>query len=258
MRKTFVLMSLLSILLSACAQQTSAPALPTAAAPTAASMTEPVQAGPTKPPTTEPPTMEPSTQAAPGTAAPPASNAGSSSMSTYQLVPEESKVTYEVGETFFSQNNRFNLAVGVTPQVSGSVMLDPANPQSAEIGEIQVDISQFKSDSGRRDNLIRGRFLESSTYPVAVFKPTAIGGLPDSYTEGQDISFKVTGDLTVKQTTKPVTFDVTAKLENSTLTGTATTTILLSDFGVGPIELAGMLKTEDQAKLTLEFVAKPS
>ena len=78
-----------------------------------------------------------------------------------------------------------------------------------------------------------------------------------TYTEGQPISFTMTGDLTVKETTKPVTFEVTATLQAGVLTGTATTTILLSDFAVGPIEIAGMLGTEDEAKLTLAFVARP-
>ena len=178
------------------------------------------------------------------------------SRTTYKIVPGESSVTYEVGETFFNQNNRFNLAVGVTQQVSGEIQLDPAVPSSAEIGEIQVDISQFQSDSGRRDNAIQGRWLESATYPLAVFKPTSLEGLPETYTEGEQISFKVTGDLTVKQMTQPAAFQVTASLSNGTLSGSATTTILLSQFGVGPIMIAGMLGTEDEAKLTLQFVAR--
>ena len=67
----------------------------------------------------------------------------------------------------------------------------------------------------------------------------------------------MTGDLTVKETTRPVTFDVTASLQGDTLTGRAETTILMSDFGVGPISILGVLTTEDQAKLILEFVARP-
>ena len=87
--------------------------------------------------------------------------------------------------------------------------------------------------------------------------PTNIDGLPDSYTPGQELTFKVTGDLQIKETTKPVTFDVTAKVDNSQLTGTASTNILMSDFGVGPIQLAGILGTEDQVKLDMNFTAQP-
>ena len=253
MRMTTMNVSMLFILLTACAQQTAAPR-ETADMPAAVRTTEVVQVEPTDAPTEAPPTT-----AAPVQPTEPAETESAipmTGLTTYQIVTGESTVTYEVGETFF-ENNRFNLAVGVTPQVSGAVMLDPVNPQSATVSEIQVDISLFQSDSSRRDNFIRGRFLESSTYPLAVFKPTSILGLPAAYTEGQEISFQVTGDLTVKQTTKPATFDVMAKLGDGTLSGTATTTILLSNFDVGPITLAGMLQTEDEVKLTLNFVARP-
>ena len=196
-------------------------------------------------------------QAAPSEAPTAAVEAPAGGPVTYKIVPGESTVTYEVGETFFNQNNRFNLAVGVTSQVAGDIQLDVANPQGAQVGPIAIDISQFQSDSGRRDERIRQQWLESASYPTATFTPTSIDGLPATYTEGQPISFTMTGDLTVKQTTKPVTFEVTAILQAGVLTGTATTTILLSDFAVGPIEIAGMLGTEDEAKLTLAFVARP-
>lgn len=262
MRKVIaMLLVIMVLLLSACGSAatpaaekpavTAAPAEPAAPAQPAETAAVPTEPAPTQPPApAEPTKAEPTAEAVQ-----PAAPAGSATV--YHIVPGESQVSYEVGEVFFSQNNRYNLAIGVTTQVQGDVTLDSANPAASQIGPIQIDISQFTSDSGRRDNVIRDRWLESGAYPMATFTPTAIEGLPATYTEGQEITFKVTGDLTVKQVTKPVTFDVTAKLQGGVLTGTATTTILLSDFGVGPIEIGGMLKTEDQAKLTLAFVARP-
>ena len=242
MRKFSLFLVALALMVAACsgtaetpAQLTEAPAATEAPAqPTEAPQAAPTEAAPT----------EPSAPAAGG-------------LVIYKIVPGESTVTYEVGETFFNENNRFNLAVGVTDQVSGQVQLDAANPQNAQVGPITVDVSQFRSDSSRRDNRIRQQGLESSLYPMAIFTPTSIEGLPATYTEGQPLTFKMTGDLTIKETTIPVTFDVTATLQGGTLTGAATTTIKLSDFGAGPIEIAGMLGTEDAAKLTLAFVARP-
>lgn len=181
----------------------------------------------------------------------------SSAVSSYQIVPGESKVEYQVGETFFNQSNRFNLAVGVTTQITGSIQVDAAAPQNSIIGRIGVNISQFKSDSARRDGVIRDRFLESGKFPLAIFMPTRIENLPTHYGAGEEITFRVTGDLTVRQVTRPATFDVRAKLANESLTGSATTTILMSDYGVGPIQLAGILGTEDQVKLIFTFVARP-
>lgn len=174
----------------------------------------------------------------------------------FNIVSGESLVSYEVGETFFNQNNRFNVAIGTTTQLSGKITLDPAKPQNASVGTIEVDISQFQSDSNRRDNTIRDRFLESGRFPIATFVPTQIEGLPESYNEGQPLNLKVSGDLTIHEVTKPATFDVQVTLANNELRGTASTTILMSDFGVGPIEMAGILGTEDQVKINMEFVAR--
>ncbi len=142
-------------------------------------------------------------------------------------------VTYEVGETFINQDNRFQVAVGVTSNINGEIIANPANPPLSQIGTITIDISEFKSDSNRRDGAIRGQWLESGKYPIATFVPTEVTNLPDTYVPGEAYTFSVTGDLTVRETTKPVTFDVTASFAENSLTGSATTTILMSDFGVG-------------------------
>lgn len=173
----------------------------------------------------------------------------------FTIIPRESTVTYEVGEVFLNQGNAFNLAVGVTPAVSGEILVDRENPQNSSVGVVTVDISQFTSDSQRRDNAIRERFLQSAQFPNAVFNPTGIQGLPGSYQEGEQISFQVTGDLTVRDVTRPVTFDVTLVGEGDMMTGEATTMILMSDFGFGPISIAGILNTEDEVNVKFEFVA---
>ena len=174
----------------------------------------------------------------------------------FTIVPGESEVSYEVGETILNQDNRFNVAIGITPEVNGEVFVDRNNPQNSAIGPISVDISQFTSDSARRDSTIRERFLESAIFPNAVFTPQEIQGLPETYPEGDQISFQVSGDLTVRNVTRPVTFDVLFSGEGDTMTGEATTVILLSDFEVGPISIAGILNTEDEVKLTFRFVAR--
>ncbi|WP_299029707.1 YceI family protein [uncultured Thermanaerothrix sp.] len=200
---------------------------------------------------TEPP---PATATAP---VPTAAAAGRANSVIFRIVPGESQASYEVGETFFNQNNRFNIAVGVTTAIEGQIEANLADPPASRLGPITVDVSQLRSDSSRRDNYLRNNALESARYPLVTFTPTAVEGLPTAYVEGQDYTFRVRGDLTVRQTTRPVTFAVTARLEGQTLSGTATTTILMSDFGIGPIDLVGILRTEDAVKLTLTFTARP-
>lgn len=256
----FVVMIALALFAAACS---SAPSAVTQAPV----LTEPV-AVPTDPPTSPPTTEAPAeveTETIAPTAADPAVPAASSATPAavgssagavvYRIVPGESNVSYEVGETFLDQN-RFGVAIGVTTEVNGEITLDSANPQATQVGEITVDISRLTSDSPRRDSAIRDRFLVSSQFPIATFVTTSIDGLPATYTEGQDVTFTMTGDLTIQQTTRPVTFDVTARVQDGALTGVAVSTIKMSDFGVGPINMA-ILRTEDDVKLTVNFVARP-
>jgi predicted lipoprotein with Yx(FWY)xxD motif len=174
----------------------------------------------------------------------------------FSIIPGESQISYEVGETFLG-DNRFATAIGITPQVTGTIMGDLTDPRSVVLGPIEVDISQFKSDSERRDNKIREDFLESTQFPLAIFKPTTIEGMPGEYVQGDPVTLSITGDLTIKEATQPVTFEVTTQLDDAELIGEATTTILMSDFGVGPISILGFLETEDEVLLTFNFVARP-
>jgi polyisoprenoid-binding protein YceI len=260
MRKTILFMIAIAMLLAACSSQ---PSTQSPLATTAEMQTAPAQAS--EPTSAQPsPTTVAATTEAPSVATLPPITEQSTPLQpagaglvVYKIVPGESQLQYEANETFLNENNRFNTAVGVTPQVEGEIRIDQAAPQNSSIGTITADISQFKSDSGRRDNAIRQRFLESSIYPTVTFVPTSIEGLPETYQEGQEIPIKISGDLTIRDVTKPVTFDAVVKITSNQLTGQATTSILMSDFGFGPISIAGILNTEDQVKVTLTFVARP-
>ncbi len=182
---------------------------------------------------------------------------GASTAQRYVIVPTESQVQYEVEETFLREGNQLATAIGITQEIEGAITVDPENPQSSSIGVITIDISAFTSDEERRDQAIRDRWLESATYPIATFEPTEITGLPETYTAGEEISFQVTGDMTVREATNPVTFDVTAQVLEGELVGTAMTDIKMTDFGFDPPDIAGILRAEDDVRITFEFVARP-
>jgi polyisoprenoid-binding protein YceI len=247
MKKQFLIVFVFALLLAACTSQASpTPQPPTLVPPTA------TQAEPTPLPST--PTAAPEEPEPTPTAEP--SPTPAAKVVSFTIIPGESTVTYEVGEVFISDNNQFNLAVGTTAQITGEIQIDYSNPQNSVIGPVSVNIYDFSSDANRRDNYIRDNGLESSKYPLATFTPTKIEGLPESGEEGVDYPLTITGDLTIKEVTKEVTFEAVIRLEGDTLTGSATTTILMSDFGVGPISILGILNTEDVVVLTLNFVAQ--
>jgi len=174
----------------------------------------------------------------------------------YIIDPSESEASYEVGEVFL-EDNRFFTAIGVTSGVNGKIYLDLSNPLASLVSPIDVDISQFTSDSQRRDNKIRSDFLESSAYPIATFAPKQIDGLPETYNEGEMLTLQISGDLTIKEVTKSVTFEVTGMVQDGIMSGEASTIILMSDFGVGPISILGILETEDEVKINFSFAANP-
>ncbi|MEX0788094.1 MAG: YceI family protein [Anaerolineales bacterium] len=200
----------------------------------------------------------PTASAAPGSIPPIASGTDAPtpdpSVRVFHIDPSQSEVRYEVGETFFDENNRFAIAVGRTHGVSGDIFVNLERPAASRLGEIVIDVSQFTSDETRRDNFIRRSGLESARFPLARFVPTGIEGFPEELAAGEEVLFTVNGDLTVKDVTLPVDWSVTARQDADRITGTAETQILMSDFGVGPIRIS-FLMTEDAVHLVFDFVA---
>lgn len=184
--------------------------------------------------------------------------ASSGSVTVFNIVTDQSKVTFTLGEDLFGKPNT---VVGTTNQVAGQVAVDFAHPANSQIGEIRIDARSLATDSGMRDRLIRGQILQSAQdqYEFISFKPTAITGLPDTVTIGTAINFKVTGDLTIRDTTKSVTFDATVTPDSQTqISGTAKATVKRSDFGLTIPVVPSATNVTDDVQLEIDFVATTS
>jgi polyisoprenoid-binding protein YceI len=196
-------------------------------------------------------TPDPQNQVSAPTGASPAVPAGTQ---RFAIVPGQSTATYRVDETLFREGNKIQTAVGTTSAVRGEVIVNRAQPSQSRIGPVTVDISQFKSDRERRDNAIRERWLESAKYPMAQFTVTSIKGLPAAYQDGREIPVEFTGNLKVRDITRPVTWVGTIKLDGDRLTVTGNTTIKMTDFGFDPPAIL-FLKTENEALLEFRLIA---
>lgn len=183
---------------------------------------------------------------------------------TFQIVPEESEARYEADEEFFGGassaiNKLAGLveAIGRTRTINGEFQLAISGDQ-VELtgGSITVDLTTLASDDSRRDKRIRKQYLESNKFPMAEFVPTGIENFPAGAAEGQDVAFQLLGDLTVRDITQPVTFDVVANLQKNTLTGTAQTTLRMTDFGFEPPNIANILKVADEFAIVVDFTAR--
>src|SRR2546428_3082129 len=128
------------------------------------------------------------------------------SLERFVIIPTESQVAYHVGEIFF-KTHLFHVATGITRTIQGDLLIDRVNPRRSQIGPITVNISQFASDDVGRDVAIRALWLTlwlmSSRYPIATFTPTAIEGLPDTYVQGRAVAVRITGNLRIRQVTRP-------------------------------------------------------
>ncbi len=246
------------VLVAALASACGAPSAPAAA-------TEP----PAAPAATE--AVAPTAEATEATAATPetaqaeaAAPDGAAGLRTFVIVPEQSSASYIVDEEFFADAlSKLGISVGrgdtvgVTPAVDGQIQLDLGN-LAAPLGEnrFHADLSQLKSNQDRRDEWIRTNGPKFADNPDAEFVATSIEGAPSSYTEGEEVTFRLLGDLTVNGTAQPVAFDVTAKLEGGALTGSATGTARMSDFGIEPPEFANTLTVQDEFTMRVDFTAQ--
>lgn len=154
----------------------------------------------------------------------------------------------------FVNRNLPNEAVGETSTIQGELVVG-ANGAFLP-SQVKVDLRTLKSDSPRRDNALRRRWLESDKYPWAEFTVTGVEGAPAQWPEGQPAQFKLVGKLKVRDREQTVTWDATATRSGKTLQLEATTAVKMSDFGITPPDIAGLLKAEDNLKLQVKLVAQ--
>ncbi len=141
--------------------------------------------------------------------------------------------------------------------MSGTVDVNPANADQAKIGPIRIDAGSFVTDDELRDSTLRAFILQADRYPEIVFNPTTTTGLPAAAKVGDELAFEVTGDLTIRDVTRPVTFAVTLEVQSSErLLGRAEATILRSDFGLTIPEVPGVAEVDAEVRLRFVFVAE--
>lgn len=112
----------------------------------------------------------------------------------------------------------------------GQLHIDEQNPANSWVAA-EVNTASIDTHNKLRDAHLRSAaFFAVKKYPTITFTSTNVEHLG-----GQD--YQVTGNLTLHGVTRPITFDVTYRGENSMMgmcTGLrASTTINRNDFGVG-------------------------
>lgn len=119
---------------------------------------------------------------------------------------------------------------GTFNDFSGSITIDPANPANCKL-DVVVKTDSVDSRNGKRDDHLKsGDFFNSAQFPEMTFKSTKFEAA------GSD-AYAVTGDLTVKGVSKPITVTLqhtgSGEMRGTKKVGYETSfTIKRSEFGI--------------------------
>jgi polyisoprenoid-binding protein YceI len=117
-------------------------------------------------------------------------------MGDWQLDPHHTQVE------FAAKHLGMMTVRGHFADVSATADIDPGHPESASVA-VTIQTASIKTDNEARDGDLRSsNFLEVDKYPTITFVSTAVTPA------GQD-QFTLTGNLTIKGNTRPVSLHVT-------------------------------------------------
>ena len=131
--------------------------------------------------------------------------------------------------------------------VEGTLRLDESNPTNSS-AEIRISAASLATGNGQRDGHLRSAdFFDAQTHPTIAFRSTSIEQVGTS-------DFRISGDLTIQETTRPIVFDATFLGFYTSMQGTrrvglsARTMINRKDWGLGwnvALETGGWLVGEN-------------
>jgi polyisoprenoid-binding protein YceI len=168
-------------------------------------------------------------------------------MGNWQLDPYHTQVEFSA-KHFGMMTVRGHFA-----EVSATADIDPERPETASV-EVTIQAASIRTNNETRDNDVRSsHFLDTDTHPVITFKSGGVQPAgPDQYT--------LTGDLTIKGITRPVSLAVTryGELNDTGMMGHrisygARGQLNRTDFGVGTdMVLDGKLVVSDEIQISVE------
>ena len=167
----------------------------------------------------------------------------------YALDASHGKITWSVSHLGFSTYQ------GQFTNVSAELNLDPANPAASTLVATIPLTDVAPNDDALKGHLQTPDFFDTANHPTATFRSTAITIDADDPTEAD-----VTGELTLKGVTRPVTMEVKFNQAGPFMGGyrvgfDGEATIKRSEFGV---DYGVALGLSDEVELHIEgeFVPK--
>ena len=158
---------------------------------------------------------------------------------------------------FSVKHMMFSTAKGQFTKFDGSVELNEQNPAASSVN-VTIDVASINTNDERRDGHLKSPdFFDVATYPTITFKSTKVE------TQGEN-HYKVTGDMTVRDVTRPVVLDVNLLGKFKDMHGaesyafSITTAFSRKEFGLTwnvALETGGVM-VSDQVNINIETQVK--
>ncbi len=190
-------------------------------------------------------------------------DASDATVLTFEIETARSSASFTVEEEFLaSARKRLGINAGITHttgatrDVAGSLKLRVDGDSVTVLGgSFTANLSALRSDQKLRDRTLRDHFLESASFPLARFVITEVSDIPEAYAGGEIVRFQMTGEMTIREISHELIFEVSIALNGDTLSGTATTSLYMADYGIDPPSFAGLLEVKDGVTIEIVFVA---
>ena len=173
----------------------------------------------------------------------------------YRVVAERSEARYRVREQLAGISFPSD-AVGTTHAIEGSLSLDAQGRLRPSDSRLTVDLRTLRSDRDRRDNYVRRNTLETERHPTAVFIPSEVRGLPFPLPQTGTASFELIGDLTIRETTRRITWEATATFNGQEISVQAKTSFRFADFALSIPRVASVLSVEETIRLETDLLLR--
>jgi polyisoprenoid-binding protein YceI len=106
---------------------------------------------------------------------------------------------------FSAKHMMITTVKGRFTEVSGEIHLDETHPDASSV-QAELGVASINTGVGQRDDHLRSAdFLDAENFGKITFRSTGVQGAVDRVGD----SFKLTGELTIRGTTRPLTLEVT-------------------------------------------------
>ncbi|MEU6766265.1 YceI family protein [Streptomyces sp. NPDC046853] len=163
---------------------------------------------------------------------------------TYTLHPAHTRIGFVARHTLSTRVR------GQFEDFDGDVQLNGAHPSKSG-AHLTIRAASLQTGHRQRDDHLRGAFLDTEKHPAITFTSTGVQPAGDT-------TYKVTGDLTIRGVTKPVTLAVELTAAETDSMGDfrvqfrGSVTVNRNDWGVNQNAATSILVSP---KVTLEFDA---